>query len=436
TTKNNWNMRKLVIVLIACLSVISVNAQKNKVVSAINYLKYGELEKAKVAIDKATVHQKTLNWEKTWWVRGKVYQAINDQCMYNQDEKFCELSPDAPEITLQAFMKAINLNFKDEKWHNLDILNKESDVKVFAKLMQDPKNLNNWEIAQDILMNRFPGLANIFVNVGVKQFESKLEEENKIAVESFERSLFFSSMTGKIDTPLYYYTALAAQKSKQYEKAVEYFEQCTKFEYGEDNDNKAYMFYGMAKNNMQLGDTVKYIESLKSGIEKYPDASSSLVTDLINYYLSKDMNQEALDYLEVAIQRSPNNHTYHFAQGSLFDKMGKFDEAKSSYLKSLKIKADFFDANYNLGAIFYNKGVEYFKEANILPLEKQKEFDALMEKVEEEFKLALPYLEKSHELDSKDVSTLVSLNEIYRRLKQYDKSKEISAEIDALQKEE
>ncbi len=429
-------MRKLVFVLIACFIGLAGNAQKNKVVSAINYLKYNELEKAKDAIDKACTHEKTINWEKTWWVKGKVYQAINDQCMYNEDQKFCDLSPDAPHVTLESFMKAINLNFKDPKWHNLDILNKESDQKVFGRLMQDPKNLNNWEIAQDIFFTRFPGLANIFVNVGVKQFESESEEENKKAIESFETSLFFSAMTGKIDTPLFYYSALAAQKAKQHDKAIEYFDNCIKYNYGNDMETKTYTYLALARNYMTTGDTVKFVESLKKGIDMYPEASTNLVTELINYYLRKEMNQEALDYLEVAIQRVPDNHTYHFAQGSLLDKMENFEEAKKSYLKALEINNDYFDANYNLGAIYFNQGVEYFKEADQLPLEKKKEYDALMEKVKDQFQQALPYFEKAHEGNAEDLSTLDSMNKIYRQLGNYDKSKEVKAKIDAIQSKE
>ncbi|MCF8372993.1 MAG: tetratricopeptide repeat protein [Bacteroidales bacterium] len=428
-------MRKVVILLIACVVAIGVNAQKNKVVSAINYLKYNELEKAKDAIDQAVVHEKTMNWEKTWWVKAKVYHAINDQCMYNNDQKFCDLAPKAYDIALEAYLKAINLNFTDPRWHNLDILNKEADAKMFANLMMDANNYVNWEIAQDIFTVRFIGLSNVFVNVGVKLFQSEDVAENEQAVESFEKSLFFSSMTGKIDTPLFYYTALAAAKAKQYDKAVEYFGLCTKYGYGEDDDNKAYMYYGLAKNSLMIGDTAKYMESLKAGIDKYPDNNTTLVTELINYYLAEDMSQEALDYLALAIKKVPDNHTFHFAQGSLYDKMEKYSDAEVSYKKAIELKPDYFDANYNLGAIFYNKAVQLYSDASAIPPNEQKKYDAKIAEAKEQLKLAQPYLEKALEINPEDINTLMSLKEIYARFQMYDKSKEMKEKIESLKEE-
>lgn len=428
-------MRKGIVLIIACILAIGVNAQKNKVVSAINYLKYNELEKAKDAIDKAIEHEKTMNWEKAWWVKAKVYHAINDQCMYNEDQKYCELSPKAYDIALEAYLKAINLNFVDPKWHNLDILNKEADAKVFGNLMSDPKNINNWEIAQDIFMVRFPGLSNVFVNVGVKQFQSDNFAENEQAVESFEKSLFFSGMTGKVDTPLFYYTALAAAKAKQYDKAAEYFGLCTKYEYGEDDDNKAYMYYGLAKNNLEIGDTVKYMESLKKGIDKYPDNNTTLVTELINYYLAEDMSQEALDYLSLAIKKVPDNHTFYFAQGSLYDKMERYSDAEKSYKKAIELKPDYFDANYNLGAIYYNKAVQLYSDASAIPPSEQKKYDAKIAEAKEQLKLAQPFLEKSLEINPEDINTLLSLKEIYARFQEYDKSKAMKEKIESLKVE-
>ena len=51
-------------------------SQKAKLFSADKYLEYGELDKAKGAIDLATEDERTVNLAKTWFYRGKVYHAI------------------------------------------------------------------------------------------------------------------------------------------------------------------------------------------------------------------------------------------------------------------------------------------------------------------------------------------------------------------------
>ena len=43
----------------------------------------------------------------------------------------------------------------------------------------------------------------------------------------------------------------------------------------------------------------------------------------------------------------------------------------------------------------------------------------------EQLKLALPYFEKAHQLNSKDLDTVRSLKEIYTRLKMYENANEM-----------
>ncbi|MDZ7774162.1 MAG: hypothetical protein U5L09_00425 [Bacteroidales bacterium] len=51
-------------------------AQNHKVVSAYNYLRKGQLDKAMEAIEPATEHKKTENDAKTWYYRGNVYLSL------------------------------------------------------------------------------------------------------------------------------------------------------------------------------------------------------------------------------------------------------------------------------------------------------------------------------------------------------------------------
>ena len=38
--------------------------------------------------------------------------------------------------------------------------------------------------------------------------------------------------------------------------------------------------------------------------------------------------------------------------------LGNADEAIEAYKKALAVKADYFDANYNLGALYFNQAVQ------------------------------------------------------------------------------
>lgn len=413
-------MKKTTLLISLLFVYIVINAQPNKRVSAFNYLKYDELDKAKEAIDDACKHEKTISDPKTWWYAGQIYQGIH------VNKKFKSLDADALTKALDAYKKAMVLNFKDPANQGLD-LNKEDDLVKFTLLLMNQKTAYvDDEVVMDIIMNRFPALANIFVNKGVTEFKDT--KDYPAAVNSFENSLFLSSLSGKLDTPIIYYAALSADKAKDYDKAIKYYDLVTKFGYGTDAKEKASMFFLKAKVQQAKGDTVKYVETLKKGIDKYQEGSATLVTELINYYLETKQGGKALNYLKLAIEKDPNNATYHFAQGSLYDTyFQNADSATISYKKAIELKSDYFDPFYNLGALYYNIGASIIEKAN--NEKDQKKYDVLKKQADETFAKALPYLEKAYELNPDDVSTMQSLKTLYYRTGNMEKHNEIKAKL-------
>jgi len=84
-----------------------------------------------------------------------------------------------------------------------------------------------------------------------------------------------------------------------------------------------------------------------------------------------------------------------------------------------------FDANYSLGALYYNKAVEITEKMNALPVDKMDEYNKLKEERDKWLKKALPYLEKAHKLKPNDLNTVAALREIYMRLGDTEKSKQM-----------
>lgn len=414
-------MKNLISIALILLT-ISAYSQPNKRVSAFNYLKYNELDKAKEAIDAALVHEKTMNDPKTWWYAGQIYHGIH------VDKKFKNLDNEAVNKAFDAYKKAMSLNFKDPENHGLDISKEDDLVKFIQLLMNQKTSYVDDEIVMDILMNRFPSLANIFVNKGVSEYKDSKNYPS--ALKSFENSLFLSTLSGKIDTPIYYYAALAADKAKDFDKSIKYYDMITKVGYGADMKEKASMFYLKAKVYEEKQDTAKYLETIKKGIEKYPEGSSPLVTELINHYLVTKQGDKAIEYLKIAIEKDPANATYYFAQGSLYDShFQDVDNAAKAYKKAIELKPDYFDAYYNLGALYYNKGAAIIDKAND---EKDfKKYEVLKKEADGVFDVSLPYLEKAHELNPDDLSTLQSLKTLYYRTGNLEKHDAIKAKIDA-----
>lgn len=376
-------MKKIIILFLFVFGIMSVQAQKSKVQSANNFIKpeYNELNKAKEAIDAATVNESTANWDKTWYFRGKVYHAIYQ----STDTVFKALHENPLREAVDAYVKAIELDVKER--YTKDIINR----------------LNTAAIQ--------------FLNLGIVHFN---EGKYSDAFNAFENSVYVNALPqiNTIDSMAMFNAAIAADRANNYEKAVEFYQKTANIKY---EGVKVYLFLSNAYK--AKGDTVSAIKAIKAGIEAWPEDNNMLMVDMINFYLNANRTNEALEYLNKAIEKDPENYSYYFAVGTLYDKNNDYENAIANYKKGIELNADFFDANYNLGAVYYNTAVSHYTVANDIPASDQKGYDAEIEKAKVQLKLALPFLEKAYELNDADFATIQSLKEIYVRLQMYDKSK-------------
>ena len=76
--------------------------------------------------------------------------------------------------------------------------------------------------------------------------------------------------------------------------------------------------------------------------------------------------EKAKTNLELAAEQDPTNEILWFSLGSVFDNLGNVEEAVTAYTKAIDVNADYFDANYNLGALYFNQAVQGINEANEL----------------------------------------------------------------------
>lgn len=404
-------MKKLALLIAFIITTTFSFSQNNMVVSAFNYHRNGKLDKAKEAIDKATVHPKTISNAKTWYYRGNIYIDI-----YNsQDENYKNLDPDALYKAYEAYTKATELDTK--KTYAIDII------------------------------QRMPIVAQAYFNDGANKYNLGMEanksdsalavKEFKNAVNSFEKAYDIYYEAGAIDTLSLYYIAYTANLSHDYELALDKFNTLIEYDYPEtgiySSISKIYLDY--------KDDAVKSEEYLKLGMQKFP-GNEYLLFATINFYLERDKTAEALDLLEVAAELENVNETIFYAIGVQYNKIvedtnqsneardNAFENAVNAYKKALEINPDYFDSNYNMGALYVNKAIAIIEIANQLPLDATEEYKTMNEEAKNYLSLSLPYLEKAHELQPDDISTLGSLKDIYTRLKMYDKMKEINTKLE------
>lgn len=411
--KNNRKCVRPIAAIALLLSFMMLQAQKNRVLNAYNYersyqktKKCSDLKKGKEEIDAAASNEQTMNEAKTWYYRGNIYYAI----AMSEDPLCHQIDPEAADKAYDSYIKALKYNIKDPGYKDLDIENnQEHALKFLMALTNANTKFEDPAYNADILAMRFPYLSNKFINIGVDYFQNK-KDYNK-AYENFGKGVGLAQLTGRIDTLGLYYTAIAAQKADKKEEAIKIYEALTQLKYnGNGEGPKIYAFLGQLYK--EKGDSAKYIETIRKGRNAYPN-DKALIIEELDYYLQKGDNQQALTNLNIAIEKDPSNPVLFFARGTIYDKKGDITKAEQDYLKAIELKPDYFDALYNLGALYYNIGVDYNNKSNDLPPSELKKAKELQDKAAEEFKKAKPYLEKANQLQPDDTSVVKSLLKVY-----------------------
>lgn len=379
-------MKKTALLLmVTMMAVGTAFAQKKNVVSAYNYLRKDKLDKAKEAIDQAITNEKTMVEAKTWYYYGNVYLTIH----LSEEEEYKALDDNPLEKSYNAYLKAMELDKKGE--------------------------------FTDELKDRVQVCAQQYFNKGVNNYN---EQAYTTAAEAFAKSADVNKQLGSTDSAAVFYAAQSAYFGQEYEEAKGYFNTLLDIEYYDPA-----IFRMLSDIHKQTGDTTAATQTLLDGRKIYPD-DYNLIVDAANIYLATGQNQEALDVLNLAIEKDDTNATLFFAAGTVYDKIKSIDKAIEMYQSAININPEYFDANYNLGALYYNQAAEKVLEARNLPLNEVEKYDALITEGKNLMEKALPYLEKADSIQPADGVTLQTLKEIYTRLNMMEKLKGINERLE------
>lgn len=384
-------MKKTVVLLSLVILTIVAYAQPG-VSGALAAKDQGKLDKALKTIEEAIdpsnpKSAKAIAAPRTWEVRGEIFQAI----FQSKDNAVKKLAPDPLTEAFNSYKKALEL---DKKGRNAN------SVKIKLTL-----------------------LTNDFTNQAVELFG---KNNFKGALQSFEQILELQQLPvikkdnpDAIDTVIIFNSGLAAYNAKDFGKAIQYYSEAAKHGY---NGGRTWTL--LSKAHLENKDTLTAITTLQDAFQKYPTDNSVLV-ELINVYINTKKTEEAMKYLDLAIEQDPANASYYFARGSLLDGLGNQEEAIKSYEKSIELNGKSFDAIYNLGALYYNRGVKQIEIANQIPANENVRYEAELAKSDQWFAKALPLMEKCREIKPDDGLALESLKNLYYRLKMTEKYEEV-----------
>jgi Tfp pilus assembly protein PilF len=440
-------MKSIKIIILALIPVLGFS-QKNKVQTAWRALNDYEasakdskdgtgdivyLNKANEAIDAALAYDETRSQAKTHAYKARIAYAMYQYALNKELKKL--------EATVGDKNERMSLAYGNTDVKNFEIANSEinwineNDKKYFQTIIDYMQNNYGsrtgsdddlkFVLVLDQVKKEAPNIAN-------GKYKAKQYEE---AADFFAKSAYNNmSITMKKDTANFYNACVAAAKSKNPAKILEYNKKMVDLKIA-----TSYNFESMYNANLAKGDTAAAMAILTKGRQTLPN-DMSLMNIETNYFLSKGKQQEALNNLKASIAKDPNNALFQLVIGNIYDNManpkdrttGKdgekpanfdqlFKDAEASYQKAIDLsgsnKEIAYNSNYNMGAMYNNYG-GYLQnkkaDAKITDLTKQKKELADNEaKSQEYYKKAIPYLEKALEMKPDDKSTMVALRKLY-----------------------
>ena len=421
-------MKRLSLSLVMIASVYLLNAQTTTPGTLINYKSLeNKLEKS----DEAIQNPKKNTDPKTWFSRGELFLDI-----YNVNLQFLRKGMGSNEVKIY-FGQPDQIQTRTEGQKTL-----EEYIYERLNVILDGDKVVSWEETKKIHDNPLPEadkalrkaieldvdhklegkikealvkLKQFYENEGINYFNSKNYNNSYTCFSNILKINELPIMNGVVDTMLFYSSGRAAKEAGHCEDAIKYFDKALELNY---NDPYIYIFENECYK--ELGDSTKALETLKKGFKKSPDNQAILI-ELINFYLLKGESQAALDYLALAKQDDPTNTSFLFAEGTIYDKLGRTDDAIAAYKSCLDINPKYYNALFNLGVVYYNKAVKIIEDAQ--SIENNNVYNQRLEDAVQEFKNAIPYMEQAKECanDSEKCDVLATLKTLYYRIKDEEK---------------
>lgn len=409
------------------LSTIAFGQKKNVTSAAVEYGKLRsmlfspspDIEGAKKSvmvaknfIDLAAEHADTKEWDKMFWYKGEIYNALS---MIQAGDSTFESGVTADEA-FETALTAYNMGYTTGKKYKMDIRDAANEKRTFVLMAADMM----WK-----------------------------EEKYAEAGEAYEMGSRYSASITVIDTTVIYYAGASYENAKNMEKAAEMYDQLAKYEYkGAKGATLA------ASAHKRLGNNERATELLKGAQAKYPN-NRDVLLGLVNAYIDAGDAEGAEKALNDAIATDPKNEKLHYNSGTIYINIGdaarkeadaEEDEAKkeehlkvvaeaygkaeAALDKALELKPDYVDAQYQLGAHLYNWASQLREQVAFLKAGDPRE-ESMKKMADTKMDAAISALEKYIESEPDDKGILRILWKAYHKKGNAEKAKEYKARLEA-----
>ncbi len=395
-------MKKIAIMAALAAFTFGLNAQSLMVESAFQDMNKGSLKKAKTEIDAAAVHEKTKDDPKTWFYRAFIYAKIGDDAA-KPKPKYKDLAPDWADQAYESAMECKRLDSENE---------------YSAKLK-----------------SVFGAVGIEYYNRARNLFDQKnYTESMQVAAKAVE--MFNNGEEGKNAGEAMFVAGMSAMASHDTANVKKYFNPLVRKRTDKEQVYSIlFNIYKAEKNGKQAMNVASsYMKANPKDYRAYLLMAEGYLMDQ-NVEKGKEMINSALELTKEDINVYP---TLLAQSAALLELTEDYAGAEAKYMESLQLKPDQFEANFNMGKMFYNRAVDKVNGApepdpfdeNSLAL-----YDKLVEESKDLFRQSITYLVKAVEFldnmpeDQKPyhrtelANSLTALGTAYARVEMYAESK-------------
>ena len=404
-------MKRVLVTIGLCLMTTVVFGQKKAVSDAERIAKDSkpDFNEARTLIKGAMENAETKDDAKTWYVAGLI-----EDTQFSTENMKQILGQKPDEAVMYEALGNILPYFKES--YRLDQLpNEKGTVKPkYTKNIKGTLNAN--------ILYYLNGGAYFFDQRNYKRAHDFFEQYLEIADLPFMKGEKAAARDSNFMI-VQFYAAIAAMQMDNPQQAIKDLNRAKGTDYRRFDvyQSLCYVY------DQVLKDTVGLEKTLEEGMKLFPD-SSYFLNNMINVYISTKRNEQAMQLLNTAISKSPNNPQLYFALGSLYE-VGLKDEAKAeeAYKKALDLDPENPSNIFSVGRLYFNQGVSLLDKAN--SLNDQNQYKAEKAKAEAMLRKALPFFEKAHKLKPEEREYMIGLRGIYYNLSMNKEFDAINAEM-------
>lgn len=405
-------LKKLGLMVALMALAAAASAQTLNVQSAIQDLKKNYLKKAKAEIDAACEHEQTKDDAKTWCYRGLIYSRIGGEAS-NPKSKFKDLAPDWAE---QAYVSALECKRLDTK--------------------NEYANENN---------SVFRFVGNEFYSKATDKYN---EQDYTTALQYAEKAIemFNNSGDSKFAGESMYIAGISAQALKDNENVKKYFNNLIR-----KRTDKQFVYRTLFNLYKDEGDKDGAMKVASNYMKNRKDDYNAYLLMAEGYLLNENI-EKGKEMINAALDKTKDSiHIYPqilSLAATILETTQDYAGAETRYKESLTLAPNQFEANFGMGKMIFNRGVDKLNAANDVPPEDESGlYNKLLGESNEFFRESIQYFTAAISfLDALPSSTkaanrpnlfncLSALKTVYARLEMYDDLKAVNARLEEIQKE-